>query len=147
MDVNISEQDYIDHRLNDQIEWYDNKSLKSKKYYVYIKIFQLFITSVMPILSYFTSSSLKIWVIIISCLLVFLESLNSLFKNQENWIEYRKTSELLKQEKYMYLARSGIYEDACNEFTMLVERCETIISSENINWSNMQNNKECKNER
>ena len=73
----------------------------------------------------------------------------SLFNHQKNWIEYRKTSELLKQEKFMYLFKSGVYRDEKYPNITLVERCETMISNENINWANLQTNndkKENKNE-
>ena len=49
----------------------------------------------------------------------------------------------------MYLLKSGVYRDEKYPNITLVERCETIISNENINWANLQTNndkKENKNE-
>ena len=38
----------------------------------------------------------------------------------------------------MYQTQTGVYKNEEDKFALLVERCETIISSENINWANLQ---------
>ena len=38
----------------------------------------------------------------------------------------------------MFLTGTGVYKNENDSFALLVERCETIISSENINWANLQ---------
>ncbi len=40
----------------------------------------------------------------------------------------------------MYLLKSGVYRDEKYPNITLVEKCETIISNENINWANLQTN-------
>lgn len=55
-------------------------------------------------------------------------------KYHENWIQYRSTAEILKHEKFLYLTRSGGYKNSSASFNELVERCESIISSENVDW-------------
>ena len=53
------------------------------------------------------------------------------------WEEVHK---FLKKEKYMYSTRTGIYNSPNTDcFKTLVERCETIISKENLNWTNLTN--------
>ena len=71
--------------------------------------------------------------------IVIVVALHGLHNFHENWIEYRKTSELLKNEKYTYLNKAGVYKELLDDdrFILLVERCESIISHENINWANM----------
>ena len=44
----------------------------------------------------------------------------------------------------MYLLKSGVYRDEKYPNITLVERCETIISNENINWANLQTNNDKK---
>ena len=66
------------------------------------------------------------------------ESFISISKHHDNWIDYRRTAESLKHEKYMFLTGTGVYKNEKDDFSLLVERCETIISSENINWANLQ---------
>ena len=85
---------------------------------------------------------MNIVIALISLILAVVISIHTFLKPQENWIEYRKTSEILKHEKYMYQSMSGVYniEDEESRFRELVERCETIISHENINWAQLNSN-------
>ena len=40
----------------------------------------------------------------------------------------------------MYLTKTGVYNSPDTDyFKTLVERCETIISKENLNWKNLTN--------
>ena len=55
------------------------------------------------------------------------------FKFREHWYEYRKTAEDLKHEKYMYQTRKGHYATG-NEFAILVEHVEALVSTENTSW-------------
>lgn len=140
----INAEKYIDERLNNQIEWYSNKSSGNKKLHYLFRIVELSTTAIIAIMSlnidcpYFSSIIGSMGVILTS-----LYSIHIFCKFQENWIEYRKTSEILKHEKYMFLARSGVY-NSCDEsdvsFKILVERCETVISHENINWAQLNSN-------
>jgi hypothetical protein len=61
-------------------------------------------------------------------------------KHSENWIEYRSICETLKHEKFMYLYKTGVYRDDTNRFEYFVERVESIISQENINWASLIKN-------
>jgi hypothetical protein len=67
-----------------------------------------------------------------------ITGIHGLYNLQENWITYRTTCETLKHEKYMYLTRSGVYAETEDPFRLLVERVESIISHENINWTQIQ---------
>lgn len=45
----------------------------------------------------------------------------------------------------MFLASAGVYNiDETERYKLFVERCETIISSENINWAQLNNDEEKK---
>lgn len=135
---------YIDDRLNNQIEWYDQKSLHHQRWFKALKSAAITFGILIPITSCFLHEYFKLFSVILSSGILFCEGMISLFNHQKNWIEYRKTSELLKQEKYMYLLKSGVYRDEKYPNITLVERCETIISNENINWANLQTNNDKK---
>ena len=140
----ISEVEYLKERLEDQINWYDKKSTKCQKYYKWHKVIEITAAALIPILAA-QSSSFKAVAIIISILgsaIVVIEGLVNLGKYHENWIEYRSVSETLKQEKYMYLTQSGVYKTSKEDaFELLVERIESVISKENVNWANLHSNK------
>ena len=63
-----------------------------------------------------------------------ITGLVTLYRFQENWIEYRTTAETLKHEKYLYLTRSAPY-DGDNAFHRLVVTIESTISKETTAWS------------
>ena len=80
---------------------------------------------------------------ILSIFGVIIAALNfmlSLNKYHENWIQYRMTCELLRHERYLYLTRAGEYGQSDAPFQNLVMRCESIISSENIDWAQLHRN-------
>ncbi len=60
-------------------------------------------------------------------------SANALYKYQENWIQYRATSEQLTREKFLYLTNSGNYavED---KFPLFVQMIENLLAKENSSW-------------
>lgn len=137
MDIN----DYKKNRLEDQIQWYDKKSKKAKKCFHLSRILIILTSASIPIISYFLIADTWTKVIII-CVSVFItatESINNLMKFNEHWIEYRTISETLKKEKYMYENKAGIYNDTNNDFPYFVERIESIISQENVNWASLNN--------
>jgi hypothetical protein len=59
-----------------------------------------------------------------------------------NWITYRSTSEALKHEKYLYLAKAGPYAAAADAHVLLAERIESLVSQEHANWVSEQEYKE-----
>lgn len=147
--MNISEEDYISERLEDQIGWYDKKSISCQKKYKRLKFLEIFSAALIPILS---TQSATLWylvtiVSVLGALIVVIEGVINLGKYHENWIEYRSICETLRQEKYMYLTRTGIYKTPSDEaFGLLVERVESVISKENVNWANLHSNNNNKGE-
>lgn len=130
---------YIEHRLDDQIKWYDKKSTSCQYKYKALKwIGILLALSIPPIGAYY--NDIPMYKFIVSCIgfgIAVVEFGVSMGKYHEHWIEYRTTSELLKHEKYLYQANAGGYAASAQPFQSLVERCESIISSENIDWAQL----------
>lgn len=62
-------------------------------------------------------------------------------KYHENWIQYRYVSELLKHEKHLFLTKTEPHDDEEYAFHLLVQRTERAISSENINWVGINEDK------
>jgi hypothetical protein len=73
-------------------------------------------------------------------IVIILESLQSLYQFQTNWISYRSTAEGLKHKKYLYHARAGPYLKAENADAILAERIEALISTEHAKWISDQEN-------
>ncbi len=132
----MEEDEYIKDRLNNQITWYSNRSQKNQKWFKRLRLIEISSAAIIPFLAGI-GSSIPYYQIIIGTLGVIIAvsaGLSSVYKFHENWIEYRTTSETLKHEKYLYLAKCSPY-DGNEAFCMLVQRVESLISKENSQWS------------
>ena len=133
----MNEEEYIKNRLDNQIDWYDRKSMKNQKSYKRLQLTAFFAAAAIPFLSGYISADIKLIQIIIGLLgfiIAVITAVLSIYKFQENWIEYRTTCESLRHEKYLFLTKASPY-DSGNPFTLFVQRIESLISKENSDWS------------
>lgn len=134
----VEKDEYLESRLENQINWYDAKSKYHQKRYKLLKYIEVFLGFIIPILTTWRIPFFATLSAICAGGMLLCESFISISKHRDNWIDYRRTTELLKHEKYMFLTSTGVYKNENDSFALLVERCETIISSENVNWTNLQ---------
>ena len=132
---------YLDERVQDQIDWYDRKSKINKNWFLTLRVIEIIVALLIPFASNFISDELPPIAHLVSFLglvVAAIAGLLSLLKFQENWIEYRSTSEALKHEKYLFLTNSGSYqsEDSFNQF---VSNIEALISKEHSKWKEVVN--------
>jgi hypothetical protein len=124
-------------RLEEQIGWYSRGARRNKRHYLRIKVVQIVSAAAIPV---FAATSLPTWVAgSLGALIVVLESIQQLFQFHSNWTHYRSTSEALKHEKFLYLARAGSYAAAANPDALLAERIESRVSQEHAAWASEQN--------
>ena len=125
-------------RLEDQIAWYDRKSITNQQWFKSLKVIQIVAAALIPFVSGFTDTFLSLDTAFISgtlgVIIVILEGLQSLNQYQHNWITYRSTCEELKHEKYLWDAKAGPYLDAEYPDALLAERVESLISREHAKW-------------
>jgi hypothetical protein len=139
-------------RLEDQIDWYNKKSASNQSWFKRIKIIELVAAALIPFLAGFSAKAPQDnthYAIVIGCLgalIVLLESMQSLYQFQSNWISYRSTCERLKHEKYLWLAKAGHYADAIDSNRVLAERVESLISTEHAKWISTREKKRSKRE-
>ena len=134
----MMEQDtYIEERLDDQIAWYDKKSQSNQKWHKRLRVIELIAGACSPFLAAYiteTSLALKVAVGFLGLVVTFITGVVTLYKFQENWVEYRTTCEALKHEKFLYLTQSDPYDTEA-PFNLLVQRVENLLSSENSRWA------------
>ncbi|MEW8356126.1 MAG: DUF4231 domain-containing protein [Candidatus Thiodiazotropha sp.] len=133
----MDEKEYLKQRLDNQINWYDNKSVWYQKWFKRLQVIAIVGAATIPFLSGYMSEEciwVKIAIGVLGLVVAAITAILSLYQFQENWIEYRTTCESLKHEKYTYLTKAPPY-DGENAFALLVERVETLISKENTNWT------------
>lgn len=137
----MKQEDYISERLQNQIDWYDKKSLQNQKRFKTLRKVEIVVAAFIPFLSGIAASidefNFVFFIIIgmLGIIITIIASLISLSKYQENWTEYRTICETLKKEKYLYQVGINPYHKD-DGFLILVERVESIISKENTNWAN-----------
>lgn len=132
----MNEEEYISGRVDEQIAWYDHKSMVNQLFYKRIQLLQIICSSLVVLLVGFITEAEAIkWLIgVLSMFVAISTALNGLYKFQENWIAYRTTTETLKHNKYLYLTRATPY-DTDDAFEVFVKSTEECISQENSNWS------------
>jgi hypothetical protein len=99
----LPESDPIIERLEDQIAWYDKRSLTNQRIFKRLKMVEIVAAAIIPFLAALKSSQVR-WVTGgLGVLITVLEGMLHLNQYQQNWIAYRSTCESLKHEKYVYL--------------------------------------------
>lgn len=132
----MDESTYIKERLQEQIDWYSDKSTWNKRWYIGLKVCEFIASASIPLMVGFLDGPFWLRLLIGLCgvIVTVIGSVHGLMKFHENWLEYRSTSEILKHELNLYQTHTGPYKNEDDSFTVLVERCEEIISHENLNW-------------
>lgn len=130
-------EEYIKTRVNDQIDWYDKKSISCQKKYKITQTIEIILAALIPLLSGYAKDCIIIAIIIgtLGAAIAIIESLTKLYKWHENWIEYRTTCELLRYQKHLYETKSAPYNSEPESIeNIFVRNIENIISSENNKW-------------
>jgi len=133
-------KNYIEQRLLGQAEWYDKKSTHFQNQFKYLTIISLFLSSAVPVMSLFkTTTKIKIAIASASSLVTVITGVLSLYKSKELWLQYRNSCESLKSILHQYFMNSGIFncENENIKNTLLIEKCESIIASDVNNWSSL----------
>jgi len=123
-------------RLEDQLAWYDAKSLHHKRWYQWLKVCQIIVAAAIPAVVAAGASAGVAGAL--GAVVVVLEGLQQLFQFQQNWIAYRSTAEGLKHEKFLYLAAAGPYAGFDGRDRLLAERVESLVSQEHAAWAEVQ---------
>ncbi len=130
----MTPDEYLKDRVDDQIAWYDRKSGSNKKWFIILQITTLVAAASVPVFAIFSGDMwARVIVAVLGSATAITTGIVSLCQFREHWIEYRTTTELLKQEKYFYQTNTGHYMGD-GAFSMLVERVEALVSQENTAW-------------
>ena len=132
----VSPDEYIKQRVDDQISWYDRKSLSAQRWFKRLRGAEIICAAAIPVLAGFSGFHFPTSPImgILGAAVVIIAAFVSLNQYQEKWIQYRTICESLRHEKYLFLTHTEPY-DADNPFPLFVQRIESLISKENTAWS------------
>ncbi len=131
------EFDYIKERLEKQMDYYHNKSVRLRREYYILSSIMIVFNAIIPVLSIGldTSGFLKYIIATMSAAASILSSLQLLRKTKETWINYRDTYEKLKKEKVLFLSSADRYKDASMDAFII--NCESIMESERNSWKSL----------
>ena len=130
---------YLQSRYEDQCQWYSAKAGSNKWRYLFFQTAILVLSGVTTLAVaagiYFSGVSwIRLVALSSTTLVTVLAGLMKVYRFQEQWIEYRDTSETLKKEKHIYTAKLGDYATATSAEKLFVERVESLISRQNTRW-------------
>ena len=145
-------EEYIKERLDDQIDWYNSSAIHCKKWHERLTIASILISVLATVCASFNvivankSNALLIINTLLPAIATSILSIDKIKRYQELHIQYRNTCEKLKQEKYLYLTESAEYSSNTNKssLNLLVERVESICSTEVGNWAQLDEKKQAR---
>lgn len=132
---------YVKSRFENQVEWYDTKSIHNQKVYKNLQWAIIICSSITPLLIAldfgFSEYVLLKWLSVATAVIVGIAAVSQRsFKYYDNWINYRTNCESLKKEKYLHDTGVGDYAEITDKDAFFVERIESLISKENTIWIN-----------
>jgi hypothetical protein len=119
-------------RLEDQLRWYDRKSVDCHRRFQALKGAEMIAAAAIPVVA--VEHTPAVTAAVLGALVLLVEGVLQLNQYQQNWITYRATAEALKHEKFLYLARADVYAGARDPKALLAERIERLISQEHAKW-------------
>jgi hypothetical protein len=133
-----ADPDPIMDRLEDQIRWYDSKSLRCQHIYKRVKVVEIFAAAIIPFVSTMNFPHVAYVTGGLGVLITVLEGILHLNQYQQNWTTYRSTCEGLKHEKFVYLGKAAPYSSVPDPHALLAERIESLVSQEHAKWASTQ---------
>jgi hypothetical protein len=124
-------------RLDNQIEWYDQRGGRNQGLFKLLKIVVITTAALIP----FLAAIVPAWATgALGLVIAIAEGVQQLNQYHANWISYRSTCEALKHEKFLYLGNAGPYSAARDPHALLAERIESLVSQEHAKWASAQQN-------
>jgi len=143
--MTVTKADY--QRLEEQIDWFDRKSLHHQRWYRRLKVISIAAAALVPL-----ASSLDGYAFVaglLGVIVVVVEGLQHVNQNHENWIRYRSTCENLRHEKYLHRAGAGVYEGLSDDQALrhLAARVESLLSDERNDWLQLRRSLDAEDQR
>lgn len=130
--------EYMKERVDNQIEYFDEESIKNRKYYFSLSKAKIIVSALITFISLVFGEKTFVSIIIglLSSLVTVTESIMNLKQYDEKWMIYRLTNEALKREKYLYEMSAGCYENLHNNLKNIkfTRNIESIIATSNDDW-------------
>ncbi len=132
-------ESYMAERVEDQLRYYGQSATSAKRKYMVFQSSIIVLGLLVPVVVNVPGSwgqgadltiPIKVTVTILSLSLAMLNGLLNFRKYGDLWLSFRMTEEMLKQEKFLFLARAGKYSNNSSAYRTLVETVESLVSAE-----------------
>ena len=134
-------KDYIEHRVIDQIDWYNKKSTKNQTNFKRGMISSIILSALIPVITLFSDSAyplvVKVFITAISSGITAISAIISLCHVQELWVQYRSNCEILQSVLHRFFTKSGEFYDCASDeraLDLLVMTCEEYLTQEFQTW-------------
>ena len=134
-------QAYLTERVDAQIAWLGDASMRHKKAFLRYRFLGIFLGSLITILSPYANQAgpLQGWIPLLLQLsgaaVAVSGSLLALNQHQENWRRYRSLREALEREKLLFLTGSSANDAGPDSFQQFVRRVEALMAGERDLWA------------
>lgn len=131
---------YIENRILDQIDWYNDKSSKNQKHFKKWMVTSILLSACIPILTLFSDIKcairIKVAITAISSAITVISAIISLYHFQDLWVQYRANCEILQSILHRYLTKTGEFRNATEDdaLNLLVMSCEEYMTKEFQTW-------------
>ncbi len=131
----ISLEDYMAKRVDDQIVWYSKESGQAQRTWKRLRLAEVLAAALIPFAAAYAQQSVaaQIAVGLLGVFVAIVTGALGVYKFQENWLLYRGTAEALKREKFLVLTGVAPYNGEHPE-TEFVARVEAILGKEGEAW-------------
>ena len=129
----MTAEQYMSERVIQYQTWYDKKAVQSKSAFMNMRAGSVVGAAVVPVIVNLQIPYVNYLATVISLAVVILVSLDSVYHFGDQWKNYRSTEQFLGRERILFATGDGPYRglDSPAAFLLLVERCESQISTEN----------------
>lgn len=127
--------------LNNSLKYYDRKSISCKKWYMALILVEIILSALIPFTTLFFNSFplAKYIVALTGSVITIASSCRAKFSFQEEWIQYRTASEILKYHRTLYNTSSPPYNNKDKD-ELLIYKVNEICMDENKSWKSMKLN-------
>lgn len=131
---------YIENRVLNQIDWYNEKSTRNQRFFKGWMITSIVLSAFIPILTLLSdipcSILIKLLITTISSAVTAISAIISLYHFQDLWVQYRANCEILQSILHRYLTKTGEFRNAteADALNLLVMSCEEYMTKEFQTW-------------
>jgi hypothetical protein len=127
-------EDLLWQELAAQFAWYERAATRTRLSYQVLKVAALVAGATVTLLAAISAPAAL--TASVAAVIVIVEGAQQIFQFHSNWISYRGSAELLRQQAFLYAAEVKPYDEATTRRTRLATVLMRVTTKEKTVWSN-----------